>query len=208
MNDDNGMPDLGVDEADLTPDERANLAVQLARLNDNLETQFEIIASLQLAESKASKRRWRIVMAVVLLIVLGNVRVEQVRRESYRRDKDAAAAANKRERADEAAAKLAQCRRTNLSRSEIRSAFDQQGEALLLTVQGADPKTVAAATALVEQTHEALAASLKSTPCSDDPPATYETCAEAIADGQAPLRRGQPGYRPELDADGDGTACE
>ncbi|WP_205413119.1 excalibur calcium-binding domain-containing protein [Austwickia chelonae] len=26
--------------------------------------------------------------------------------------------------------------------------------------------------------------------------------------GTAPLRRGDPGYRPELDRDGDGVACE
>lgn len=44
------------------------------------------------------------------------------------------------------------------------------------------------------------------------PPATgepyYENCAAARAAGAAPLHRGQPGYRPALDRDGDGTACE
>lgn len=39
-------------------------------------------------------------------------------------------------------------------------------------------------------------------------PAYYRTCAEARAAGAAPLLRGQPGYRPELDRDGDGRACE
>ncbi|WP_102126780.1 excalibur calcium-binding domain-containing protein [Deinococcus planocerae] len=41
-------------------------------------------------------------------------------------------------------------------------------------------------------------------------PATplYRSCAEARAAGAAPLRRGQPGYNPALDRDGDGTACE
>jgi hypothetical protein len=36
----------------------------------------------------------------------------------------------------------------------------------------------------------------------------YRNCAEACADGVAPIRRGQPGYRPGLDRDGDGVACE
>ena len=36
----------------------------------------------------------------------------------------------------------------------------------------------------------------------------YPNCAAARAAGVAPMRRGQPGYRPELDADGDGVACE
>ncbi|WP_298595339.1 excalibur calcium-binding domain-containing protein, partial [uncultured Rothia sp.] len=36
----------------------------------------------------------------------------------------------------------------------------------------------------------------------------YETCADARAAGAAPLHRGEPGYRPGLDSDGDGVACE
>jgi hypothetical protein len=36
----------------------------------------------------------------------------------------------------------------------------------------------------------------------------YRNCAEARAAGVAPIRAGQPGYRPELDADSDGIACE
>jgi endonuclease YncB( thermonuclease family) len=44
------------------------------------------------------------------------------------------------------------------------------------------------------------------------PPASsgvyYRGCNEARAAGAAPLYRGQPGYRPEMDGDGDGIACE
>lgn len=41
------------------------------------------------------------------------------------------------------------------------------------------------------------------------PSGTYfRNCREAWAAGAAPLRRGQPGYRPEMDGDGDGIACE
>lgn len=36
----------------------------------------------------------------------------------------------------------------------------------------------------------------------------YKNCAEVQAAGAAPLHRGEPGYRPGLDKDGDGVACE
>lgn len=36
----------------------------------------------------------------------------------------------------------------------------------------------------------------------------YANCDEARDAGAAPIYRGQPGYRPELDGDGDGVACE
>lgn len=36
----------------------------------------------------------------------------------------------------------------------------------------------------------------------------YRNCNAAWAAGAAPLSRGQPGYRPEMDGDGDGVACE
>ncbi|AKE41983.1 putative calcium-binding protein [Corynebacterium kutscheri] len=36
----------------------------------------------------------------------------------------------------------------------------------------------------------------------------YRDCAAVRSAGKAPLYRGQPGYRPGLDRDGDGVACE
>lgn len=36
----------------------------------------------------------------------------------------------------------------------------------------------------------------------------FRNCAEARAAGTAPLYRGQPGYRPQMDGDNDGVACE
>ncbi|EYB68877.1 hypothetical protein DEIPH_ctg014orf0004 [Deinococcus phoenicis] len=36
----------------------------------------------------------------------------------------------------------------------------------------------------------------------------YANCAAVRAAGKAPLLRGQPGYRPAMDRDGDGRACE
>lgn len=41
-----------------------------------------------------------------------------------------------------------------------------------------------------------------------DPAPYYRSCAEVRAAGKAPIRRGQPGYRPGLDRDGDGVACD
>lgn len=36
----------------------------------------------------------------------------------------------------------------------------------------------------------------------------YANCDEVRAAGKDPLHPGDPGYRPELDGDGDGSACE
>jgi hypothetical protein len=36
----------------------------------------------------------------------------------------------------------------------------------------------------------------------------YPNCAAAKIAGAAPIESGEPGYRPELDRDGDGIACE
>ncbi len=36
----------------------------------------------------------------------------------------------------------------------------------------------------------------------------YSGCNAVRAAGAAPLRRGEPGYRPEMDGDNDGIACE
>jgi hypothetical protein len=36
----------------------------------------------------------------------------------------------------------------------------------------------------------------------------YKNCSEARAAGVTPIYQGQPGYRPGLDRDGDGIACE
>ena len=38
--------------------------------------------------------------------------------------------------------------------------------------------------------------------------AIYSGCKQVRALGKAPLYAGQPGYRVEMDGDGDGVACE
>lgn len=49
-----------------------------------------------------------------------------------------------------------------------------------------------------------LAAQSRSAPSS----VYYPNCAAARAAGAAPITIGRPGYRPELDSDNDGVACE
>jgi hypothetical protein len=64
---------------------------------------------------------------------------------------------------------------------------------------GACPQTVAPTTPVVPDPG----------PSTPAPPAGgYRNCAEARANGDAPLYVGQPGYAPRLDRDGDGVACE
>jgi hypothetical protein len=48
----------------------------------------------------------------------------------------------------------------------------------------------------------------KPTPEEVEHSAYYPNCRAAWDDGHAPIFRGQPGYRPELDGDSDGIACE
>jgi hypothetical protein len=41
-----------------------------------------------------------------------------------------------------------------------------------------------------------------------EPGAFYRNCDAALAAGVAPIYYGEPGYRAEMDGDGDGIACE
>jgi micrococcal nuclease len=47
-----------------------------------------------------------------------------------------------------------------------------------------------------------------STAGDSDSSVTYASCKEVRAAGKAPLRKGEPGYSPAMDGDGDGIACE
>jgi hypothetical protein len=68
------------------------------------------------------------------------------------------------------------------------------------------PETAQAAPPFVEPT-PAYAPPLVDVPESTSS-AYYSNCSEARAAGAAPLFAGEPGYRPGLDRDGDGVACE
>jgi micrococcal nuclease len=65
----------------------------------------------------------------------------------------------------------------------------------------------------VDRPRTPRAAPLAPRPRTSAPPpgggsAYYANCAQARAQGAAPIRAGQPGYRAALDRDGDGTACD
>ena len=63
-----------------------------------------------------------------------------------------------------------------------------------------------------EQARQAAAATPQPQPqqgfVSQPQQGSYRNCSEARAAGAAPLYRGQAGYNPRLDRDGDGVACE
>ena len=48
----------------------------------------------------------------------------------------------------------------------------------------------------------------ESTPTREPGGTYYKNCTEARRAGAAPIYRGEPGYRPQLDRDNDGVACE
>ena len=53
-----------------------------------------------------------------------------------------------------------------------------------------------------------IGSSLEHTTAKTASPVYFAYCDQARAAGVAPIYAGQPGYRPGLDADGDGIACE
>jgi hypothetical protein len=68
----------------------------------------------------------------------------------------------------------------------------------------------AVAYAVFDQTHGQPQETPAVQPLSLTTPAArpFRNCEAARRMGAAPLHRGQPGYGPHLDADGDGVACE
>lgn len=71
--------------------------------------------------------------------------------------------------------------------------------------RAANPEVVAPAPRYAQARNAEVRQPAQSAPSSS---VYYRNCAAARAAGAAPLRRGQPGYRPEMDGDGDGVACE
>ena len=73
------------------------------------------------------------------------------------------------------------------------------------------PTRVAAAPSTVATVADrpTLAPSRKAAPSTTPKPPVvyYKNCGVALAEGAAPIERGEPGYRSGLDPDGDGVAC-
>lgn len=73
------------------------------------------------------------------------------------------------------------------------------------------PVTQATTTVTTPATTSAPATTPVTSPATTVPPTTavyYANCTAVRAAGNAPIYRGQPGYRSALDADNDGIACE
>lgn len=83
------------------------------------------------------------------------------------------------------------------------------GVALGAAVGFQDSGDLGKAAAFVGSVSKEVAVSQGIARASTPPPgAYYRYCADARAAGVAPLYAGEPGYRPALDRDGDGVACE
>jgi Excalibur calcium-binding domain len=73
----------------------------------------------------------------------------------------------------------------------------------------AAPSSTVPSTLAVDQPTGSPPATRTSTVTTAPKPATvyYKNCGVALAQGAAPIQKGEPGYRTGLDPDGDGVAC-
>lgn len=139
--DNHGMGDQVIDvDEDLGPDDRAALTTQLRRLNSNIERQFDVIEQQRRLEAVRGRRRWYAVVAVVVLIAAGNVRLELVQQQQDRRA----------------------CIASNQARAEIRRSFDLT---LSKVEDLAEPGSRAAARHLRLDVHDGLAGALPHQNC-------------------------------------------
>lgn len=67
-----------------------------------------------------------------------------------------------------------------------------------------EPTTVARQLVQTRQTKRPVVEPVEEEPVEREPVAFYANCKQA----PRPLHRGEPGYRKQLDRDGDGVACE
>jgi len=70
------------------------------------------------------------------------------------------------------------------------------------------PAAAPAAATAAPATPPAATAATPAAPATASGDVYYQNCAAARAAGAAPLHRGQPGYRAQMDGDSDGIACE
>ncbi|MEZ2389919.1 excalibur calcium-binding domain-containing protein [bacterium RCC_150] len=108
----------------------------------------------------------------------------------------AAAAAAAKAAADKAAADKAAADKAAADQAAAQKAAADAAAAQAAAAQAAAAQA-AAAQAAAQQAAPAAPSSVY-----------YANCTAARAAGAAPIYRGQPGYRPALDRDNDGVACE
>lgn len=94
-------------------------------------------------------------------------------------------------------------KRTHKRRSSLRSWYWRARDLLLLIVLA-----VAGLGTLANWLGGKQSSEAQSIMASDTTNVYYRYCSHARAAGAAPLHIGEPGYRSELDRDGDGVACE
>lgn len=132
-------------DSTLTPAERDGLVEQLTRLNDNIEHQFGLIEDQRVQARRSDRRRWEaaLLVAAAFALTFSFVTVRQNRiHNDQRRD---------------------QCHASNAARSEIRSAFDLQGQALMKLAAGS--RLAPPIHQLIGSTHDSLASALPVAPC-------------------------------------------
>lgn len=113
--------------------------------------------------------------------------------------------------AEKAAAEQAAAAQAAAEKAAADKAAADHAAAQQAAAEQAAAAQAAAAQAAAEQAARDAAAR-QAAPVAPAAPAPssvyYANCAAAKAAGAAPLYRGQPGYRPGMDGDSDGVACE
>lgn len=110
--------------------------------------------------------------------------------------------------AEKAAVEKAAAEKAAAEKAAAEKAAADQAAAQLAAEQAAAQKA-AAEQAAAQQAAKPAPAPVAPAPAAPAPAAVYfGSCAEAKAAGAAPLFAGQAGYRPALDRDKDGVACE
>lgn len=105
----------------LTPDQRHELTIQLARLNENIERQFGLIEVQRAEERRVARHRWQLAVVAALVLAGLQFRWEGIRNEQRR----------------------AQCNSGNVVRQEIRDGFDQSFQAIEASTDSERGKAIA-----------------------------------------------------------------
>ena len=140
---------------------------------------------------------------------------EQERKEKEEQDKKEAEAKKLAAQAEDAVQALENNQVTeNIAPAQaaIANVADQGTKDRLTHRVGLVQNAITVRAQQAEQARQAAAATPQPQPqqgfVSQPQQGSYRNCSEARAAGAAPLHRGDPGYSPRLDRDGDGLACE
>jgi len=138
---------------------------------------------------------------------------EQERKEKEEREKKEAEAKQLAAQAESAVQALENNQVIeNIAQAAIANVADQGTKDRLTHRVGLVQNAITVREQQAEQARQVAAATPQPQPqqgfVSQPQQGSYRNCSEARAAGAAPLYRGQAGYNPRLDRDGDGVACE